>query len=85
MKKSNIVPLNKRMTYIEALHDHIGKLTEEQANLVVDNMIICSSSSGDPMFSLVLSQSNMLLIMGLLEVIKQFILVEGLEFSEIEV
>ena len=68
----------KKTTYIEALNAHIEELTDENKNAACDVLMLVGITSQGAVYT-VLEGDNVVEAIGLLESIKQFIVLEYLE------
>lgn len=65
----SLAPKNLKLTYIEAIMNHVDMLTDEQKNAQVECMVLSGLTKQGCMYS-VLDGGDLLQILGLLDVTK---------------
>lgn len=76
----NIVSLDKRASYEEALNEHLSLLTDEQRESKINDMMIVYSGDLGGAFSLVEGE-NIQSLIGLLEMIKIYLITSGVDYE----
>ena len=81
-KIANIISIDNRDSYSKVILDHLDGLTEEEKGRKVNDLLIISDIVDvGPVFTLLSGGNNLASIIGLLELIKMYILSSEVDYE----
>ena len=81
MKIENVISIDKRETYEQALRNHLEDLTDEQKSAKVNDMLVIYTSDYGNAFAWVCGNDDITKVVGILETVKYYLLTLGVEYE----